>query len=212
MDDRTIMLSRRLPGVADDHRLVSRAFPLASNPAQWPKLRQLQHTHKFELVQAAASDHEGEGVYGGRGLGGSVEGGTGGQSTPILDFSQWLKDKFSPSDFIMCKIDVETSEYALVRKMIVDGTLCHCDRLSIEWHAWLGTPANRHMREYNTPENLADSIEGDTPGCQHGECTCFVPHMNMEMPYFNCMLPRITQWLREKCPNLDGSLPLEKWF
>lgn len=65
---------------------------------------------------------------------------------PAIDFSSWLRASVSHDDFVMCKVDIESSEYALLMKMILDDTICLCDRISVEWHGSVvsndGNPAS----------------------------------------------------------------------
>ena len=53
-----------------------------------------------------------------------------------IDFSQWVKDNFSPEDHIVMKMDIEGSEFAVLPKMVNDGTLSWMNGIVIEWHAW----------------------------------------------------------------------------
>lgn len=51
-----------------------------------------------------------------------------------VDFSQWLMGMFSPFDEIVLKIDVEGVEYPLLRKMMLEGSICYVDRIYVELH------------------------------------------------------------------------------
>ena len=98
----------------------------------------------------------------------------------------------------LLQIDIESSEYSVVRKMAVDGTLCLCDRLSIEWHGWAGGTG------FNDPARLQDIVEGTS---------CAVPHLGKGLPFFYCYMARFTQWMREACPGRPPGMPaLEKWW
>lgn len=131
---------------------------------------------------------------------------------PALDFSAWLSRTFAPDDYLLCKIDVEGSETAVLRKMLLDGTLCACNRLSVEWHMWLGVPGNPHAIGMNSPAALADDTAGGrVVGADGGGTayTCTIPHARRHLPYAECVLPKMVEWVRRACP---ASAPLEKWF
>lgn len=202
-----------------------------ANPAQWAALEAVSKSgYPFKLVKGAAADHEGVWLYEGGGEGGAIvertvaEAATaasnGQTTTPVIDFSRWLKSICTADDFVMCKvraeavcasaldilspacsllqIDIESSEYSVVRKMAVDGTLCLCDRLSIEWHGWAGGTG------FNDPARLQDLVEG---------ASCAVPHLGKGLPFFYCYMARFTQWMREACPGRPAGMPaLEKWW
>jgi len=51
-----------------------------------------------------------------------------------IDFSQWIKDTFSPEDFICVKMNIEGAEYEVLNKMIEDGTLDYVHQFYIQWH------------------------------------------------------------------------------
>merc|ERR1712087_203985 len=101
------------------------------------------------------------------------------------------------ADYLMCKIDIEGSEYDVLPQMMADGTLCLCDRLSVEWHAWLGN------------KNFNSLPLEDWPSKGPGEQKCLIPHLRKEIPYFNCYMPRLVAEARSKCHNASR---LEKWF
>lgn len=51
-----------------------------------------------------------------------------------LDFSSWVKDNFSPDDYIVLKVDIEGAEYEVLGKMVDDGTIDYIDEIIVEWH------------------------------------------------------------------------------
>ena len=51
-----------------------------------------------------------------------------------IDFSSWLKEKFSEDDYIVLKLDIEGAEYEVLSKMIDDGTIDWVNELIIEFH------------------------------------------------------------------------------
>lgn len=130
-----------------------------------------------------------------------------------IDLSGWLKRTVSPDDFVVCKIDAEGSEFEIVQRMVADGTLCLCDRLSIEWHSWLGSRSaaggkpDRHRRSYLDPGATTEHFDSP-PACEGDDCFCSIPHLERELPYFYCGLPYTTKWLRLACVP-EGTPPLE---
>lgn len=62
-----------------------------------------------------------------------------------IDFSKWLKDNFQPDDYIILKCNIEGSEYDILEKMIVDGTMGYIKESWILWH-WkrCGISQERH--------------------------------------------------------------------
>lgn len=65
-----------------------------------------------------------------------------------IDLSRWIKDTFSPSDFIILKMDIEGAEYDVLEKMITDNSISYISVLFIEWHAHKlrGFNMNRHTQ------------------------------------------------------------------
>ncbi len=53
---------------------------------------------------------------------------------PCFDISGWLLRSFQPTDNIVLKIDIEGAEYAILSKMINDGSIHLVRRLMCEWH------------------------------------------------------------------------------
>lgn len=174
----------------------------------------------FTFIAAAAADKDGTTTFSGTGLGGAlIDGGdavavASGVQVRTIDFSGWLAQTVQPDDYVVCKIDAEGSEYDIVRRMFADGTLCLCDRLSIEWHGWLGHPtAGTHLRSYLDPDSLSDRFD-DHPACADGRCFCHIPHLQRVLPHAHCGLARTVQWARKAC-NFDAAVPLlehhERW-
>jgi FkbM family methyltransferase len=53
---------------------------------------------------------------------------------PAIDFGQWLKKNYRKEDVVHVKLDIEGAEYAVLRKMLRDGSIAHIDKLYIEFH------------------------------------------------------------------------------
>lgn len=78
-------------------------------------------------------------------------------SVGTIDFSRWLGANFSKKDYIIIKMDIEGAEYAVLEKMIRDGTLGMVDELYVEFHE----PMNDNI----TPErhrHLTDAVRRAT--------------------------------------------------
>jgi len=73
-----------------------------------------------------------------------------------------------------------------------------CDRLAIEWHGWLGRKEGSeyyNMTDFNDP-----SVHTDISGsCNDASCVCRIPHLDLQLPYYYCTLPRILMWTRAAC-------------
>lgn len=54
---------------------------------------------------------------------------------PCIDFSAWLKKNFKLDDFVIVKMNIEGSEYDVLEKCFVDGSIVLIDELHIQWHA-----------------------------------------------------------------------------
>ena len=59
-----------------------------------------------------------------------------------IDFSSYIDANISPSDYVICKMDIEGAEYEVLRKLIDDGTINKIDEIYIEWHNHLLTTNN----------------------------------------------------------------------
>ena len=54
---------------------------------------------------------------------------------PCIDFSKYIQHNFSKDDRIIIKMDIEGSEFAVLEKMLSDGTFDWVDDIYVEWHA-----------------------------------------------------------------------------
>ena len=54
-------------------------------------------------------------------------------TAPSVDVSTVLS-AYSKNDYVVVKLDIEGSEFCVVRKMLADGTIDIIDELYIEWH------------------------------------------------------------------------------
>ena len=62
-----------------------------------------------------------------------------------LDFSRWLLQNFNCTDHIVVKMDIEGAEYAVLEKMVVDGSIDYVNELFVEFH-WLMNDTITHER------------------------------------------------------------------
>ena len=51
-----------------------------------------------------------------------------------MDFSQFVIDNFCKDDYIVLKMDIEGAEYAVLNKMLTDGSMKYIDVLYVELH------------------------------------------------------------------------------
>ena len=64
-----------------------------------------------------------------------------------VDFSAWLRnkisnEKFKKYNYVILKMDIEGSEYRVIDKMCIDGTIKSIDRILIEYHNTIDHPDN----------------------------------------------------------------------
>lgn len=57
-------------------------------------------------------------------------------SVRTIDFSEFLSRNTSPGSTVVVKLDIEGSEYAVLRKMIRDGSISRVTHLFVEFHDW----------------------------------------------------------------------------
>lgn len=53
---------------------------------------------------------------------------------PSVDFGRWLRDNVTRDDYVMVKLDIEGAEYAVLDKMLLDGSVELVDKFLIEFH------------------------------------------------------------------------------
>ncbi len=63
----------------------------------------------------------------------------------IFDFPKWFKKNFTKDDYIILKLDIEGSEFAILEKMIKERTISWVDKLYCEFHSF-------HMPTYKKRE------------------------------------------------------------
>ena len=212
-DSVAAFINKGVPGVARAGQAFDAIYVFEPNPTFATRYdRYRNKNYMFDFIPAAAAARDGILTFAGADLGGSTLSKNSDHSVSIrsVDFSAWLKRSVSLDDFVVCKIDAEGSEYEIVQQMFVDGTLCLCDRLSIEWHGWLGvssdSDSNAHVRSFLDPNALTERF--DSPACG-AECFCSIPHLKQKLPYFYCGLPFTVKWARAACNLPQGTPVLE---
>jgi len=51
-----------------------------------------------------------------------------------VDFSAWMKERFTPEDYVIMKLDIEGAEFKVLRKMFDEGSIDLVSKLYIEFH------------------------------------------------------------------------------
>jgi FkbM family methyltransferase len=74
-------------------------------------------------------------------------------NAPSIDISKILNN-YTESDYIVVKLDIEGSEFCVIRKMLADNTIDLIDELYIEWHTAYMSSENE-----NTQNNLIEKIK-----------------------------------------------------
>ena len=82
---------------------------------------------------------------------------------PCIDLGQWLARNYRKSDVIYVKLDVEGAEYAILTKMLRDGTMAFVDKLYVEFHGAqqaeaLGRSAEAVLAERRKDYELIEAI------------------------------------------------------
>ena len=77
----------------------------------------------------------------------------------VIDFGRWVKQEFTIDDYIVMKMDIEGSEYEVLGKMFLDGSINYISDLYGELHAtkMLRYPSPAEEREVNN--NLLKKLE-----------------------------------------------------
>lgn len=156
--------------------------------------------YNFTLIPSAASSVDGVLYFAGNGEGGStiISSTDAQKNVSSVDFSRWLNNHVILEDYVVCKIDAEGSEYEIIQRMFADGTLCLCDRLTIEWHGWLAC-RKQPVTNFNNITTINSDIPGVSDNCTGAESVCMVPHLNLILPHYYCTLPRVLIFARNAC-------------
>lgn len=81
------------------------------------------------------------------------------KNNPILvasiNFGKWIRETFSPDDYLVVKMDVEGAEYAVLESMFVDGSIRYIDKLYLETH-WqrVGVPEEKNRELMDRLDDL----------------------------------------------------------
>jgi len=52
-----------------------------------------------------------------------------------IDFSRWIRLNFRKEDHLVIKMDIEGAEYAVLEKMVAEGTIDYVTELMVEFHS-----------------------------------------------------------------------------
>jgi len=61
---------------------------------------------------------------------------------PMRDLCKDIMDNYRPSDYVIVKMDIEGTEFHLVRSMLVRGVMPYIDELFVEFHRFAGADGN----------------------------------------------------------------------
>lgn len=66
-------------------------------------------------------------------------------SVPCVDLDAFIRNNTSGTDYVVLKLDIEGAEYAVLEKLLKDGTISRVSELFVEFH-WdrAGIPEERH--------------------------------------------------------------------
>jgi FkbM family methyltransferase len=64
-----------------------------------------------------------------------------------IDFSRWIRRNFSRRDYLVVKMDIEGAEYAILEKMLADGTIDYLKELIVEFHWQMNETLSRERHE-----------------------------------------------------------------
>ncbi|KAL7583960.1 hypothetical protein Lser_V15G42141 [Lactuca serriola] len=81
-----------------------------------------------------------------------------------FDFANWVKNSFTEKDFVVVKMDIEGTEFDIIRKMVETGAICLIDEMFLECHynRWRrcckGERSSKYQNEYNECMELFSSL------------------------------------------------------
>lgn len=55
---------------------------------------------------------------------------------PTIDLSEFISTNTKPDDEVYIKLDIEGSEFDVVKKLLASGVMDRIRYMAIEWHAW----------------------------------------------------------------------------
>eukprot|EP00971_Amphidinium_carterae_P163578 3243573-Amphidinium_carterae.1 len=57
------------------------------------------------------------------------------RSVQGYDVAQWIRQHYTPEDYIYVKMDIEGAEYAVIKRMLDDGVAEWVSKWAVEWHS-----------------------------------------------------------------------------
>lgn len=84
-----------------------------------------------------------------------------------IDFPEWLRENFSRTDdrpYIILKMNIEGGEYAILDKLLTDGTIKLVDELYCDWHwYYIGLSEAEHHQLVRRLRQCGFRLCGDKP-------------------------------------------------
>jgi FkbM family methyltransferase len=59
------------------------------------------------------------------------------EKVECIDFAEFVKNNFTKDDYIVCKMDIEASEYEVIEHLHNNNVLNYFNTLYVEWHNWI---------------------------------------------------------------------------
>ena len=124
-------------------RTVDMVYAWEADKRFWPMYTADRFDVPVTLIQAAAALHNGTVSFSPINMGFVTEdeqpagGGSNDEGrVPALDFISWLQARVTKDDFVVMKMDIESSEWDILSKMLSTHTLSLIDELFVECHHW----------------------------------------------------------------------------
>lgn len=85
------------------------------------------------------------------------------ETVKCIDFSAFLKNAFSPRDYIVLKVDIEGKEYDLFDHMIREGSIGYIKKIYCEWHYdKIGVSRKEHLKRVEELNKFGFKLTGYT--------------------------------------------------
>jgi len=81
-------------------------------------------------------------------------------TTQTIDIAQFLKAHVLPEDDVVVRMDIQGSEYKVLRHLLVSGAACLMDKIFIEYHALHGSSTSKYLP-------LDGTLSWVLSGCPH---------------------------------------------
>lgn len=77
-----------------------------------------------------------------------------------INLAKWITDRYSKEDYIVLKIDIEGTEYKLLKHLFETGAIHYCNEVYVEFHLDNKVKIDQQLR--NEVTLLIDNIVGST--------------------------------------------------